>query len=271
MDRLDALPPAAIESPLVEAAGSPAKRIGVGDVISETFSVYGQNIVALVGSALAVFVVVGLVSGILQRAGGVLLLLLAAAVSLAGQALYTGFVVGLVRDVRDGRRDQTVGDLFSAAGPFILPLIGFGILFGIGAAVGFLLIVIPGLILVTFWSLGAPAIVVEGIGPIDAFGRSWRLVRGQAWQVFGVLVIIFLIVVVVQVVLAAIANPIGSGDFSTWIASIISGTLTAPIYAIAVTVMYYELAGGAAAPEPAAAAVSPPPSEPPPSPPPPAS
>lgn len=247
-------------------APAPAKRIGVGDVVGETFSVYGRHVAALIGSALAVFVVVGLVSGILQRAGGVLLLLLAMAVSLAGQALYTGFVVQLVRDVRDGRRDQTVGDLFSAAAPFVLPLIGFGILFGIGAAIGFLLIVIPGLILVTFWSLGAPAIVVEGIGPIDAFGRSWRLVRGQAWQVFGVLVVVFVIVVVVQIVLSAIANPIGSGEVSTWIASIISGTVTAPIYAIAVTVMYFELAAGSAAPEAAVTAAPPPPSEPPPPP-----
>jgi hypothetical protein len=248
----------------------PAKRIGVGDVIGETFSVYSRHVVALIGSAFAVFVVVGLVTGILQRAGGVLLLLLAAAVGLAGQALYTGFVVQLVRDVRDGRRDQTVGDLFSAAAPFILPLIGFGVLFGLGAAIGFLLIIIPGLILVTFWSLGAPAIVVEGIGPIDAFGRSWRLVRGQAWQVFGVLVVVFVIVVVIQIVLSAIANPIGSGEVSTWIASIISGTLTAPIFAIAVTVMYFELAGGSAGPAPAATAAPPPPSEPPPPPPPPA-
>jgi hypothetical protein len=250
---------------------APARRIGVGDVISETFSIFGQHLVALFGSALAVFIVVGLVTGILQRAGGVLLLLLAAAVSLAGRALYTGFVVALVQDVRDGRRDQTVGDLFSAAAPFILPLIGFGILFGIGAAIGFLLIIIPGLILVTFWSLGAPAIVVEGVGPIEAFGRSWRLVRGNAWQVFGVLLITFVIVVVIQIVLAAIANSIGNGEVSTWIASIISGMLTAPIFSIAVTVMYFELAGETAVPQAAAAPAPPPLSEPPPPPPPAAS
>lgn len=222
---------------------APAKRIGVGDVISETFSIYGQNLGALLGSALAVFVVVGLASGILQHTGGLILVLLGVAVSVAGQALYTGFVVELVQDVRDGRRDETVGDLFSAAAPYILPLIGFGILFGIGVAIGFILIVIPGLILLTFWSVGAPAIVVEGIGPIDAFGRSWRLVRGSAWSVFGVLLVVFIIVVVIQGVLSAIANPIGNGEASTWVASIVSGTITAPIYALAVTVLYYELAG----------------------------
>lgn len=233
----------------------PAKRIGVGDVISETFSIYGQNLGALLGSAVVVFVVVGLAAGILQSAGGLILVLLAGALRLAGQALYVGFVVKLVQDVRDGRRDQGVGDLFSAASPFILALIGFGILFGIGVTIGFILLVVPGLILITFWSVGAPAIVVEGIGPIDAFGRSWRLVRGNAWPVFGALLVVLLIVIVVGVVLAAIATPIGNGEASTWIASIVSTTITAPIFAIAVTVLYFELAGGtspAAASTPAA-------------------
>ncbi len=250
-----------------QPAPAPAKRVRAGDVIGETFSVYGENFVALFGSALAVFVIVGLAAGILQGVGGIILGLLAAAIRLAGQALFTGFVVELVKDVRDGRRDQTVGDLFSAASPFILPLIGFGILFGIGVAIGFILIVIPGLILLTFWSVGAPAIVVEGVGPIDAFGRSWRLVRGQAWPVFGALLLIWVIVLVVWFVFAAIANPIGNGEVSTWIASIVSTTLTAPIFAIAVTVIYFDLAGDTAAPD--AAAPPPPPSEPPPPPPPP--
>ena len=83
-------------------------------------------------------------------------ILLAAAIRVAGDALYVGFVVELVGDVRDGRRDQTVSDLFSSAAPYILPLVGFGILAGIGIAIGFVLIIVPGLILLTFWSVGAP-------------------------------------------------------------------------------------------------------------------
>ncbi|MEX2448147.1 MAG: hypothetical protein WD404_05315 [Solirubrobacterales bacterium] len=244
---------------------APAKRISVGDVVSETFSIYGQNFLALIGSALAVFVVVGLVAGILQGAGGLLLGLIAAALRLAGHALYTGFVVKLVQDVRDGRRDQGVGDLFSAAAPFILALIGFGILFGLAVTVGFVFLIVPGLILLTFWSVGAPAIVVEGIGPIDAFGRSWRLVRGNAWPVFGTLVVVLLIVILIGIVLAAIATPIGNGEAATWIAAIVSTTLTAPIFSIAITVLYYELAGDASIPEPPAG-VPPAASEPPPPP-----
>jgi hypothetical protein len=239
----------------------PTKRIGVGDVISEAFSIYGQNVGALLGSAIVVFAVVGLVAGLLQNAGGLFLVLIAAAVRVAGDALYVGFVVELVSDVRDGRRDQTVGDLFSAASPYILPLIGFGILAGIGIAIGFVLIVIPGLILLTFWSVGAPAIVVEGAGPIDAFGRSWKLVRGEAWSVFGVLLLVFLIVIVVQAVLGAIGAAIGVGGFIA--AAIIAAAVTAPVYAIAVSVLFFDLGGGGAIPDPVA---QPAPSQPPPPP-----
>jgi hypothetical protein len=249
-------------------APMPAKRIGVGEVISETFSIYGQNVGALLGSAIVVFVVVGLIAGLLQAAGGLIFILLAAAVRVAGDALYVGFVVELVGDVRDGRRDQTVGDLFSSAAPYILPLVGFGILAGIGIAIGFALIVIPGLILLTFWSVGAPAIVVEGVGPIDAFGRSWRLVRGEAWSVFGVLLLTFLIVLAVWAVLTAIGAAIGVGGVI--VAGIVSAAVTAPVYALAVSIIFFDLGGGAGIPDPVEpAAPSPPMSEPPPPPPPP--
>ena len=161
------------------------------------------------------------------------------------ETLYTGFVVTLVEDVRDGRRDQTVGDLVSSAAPAILPLIAFGILFAIGVTLGLILVIIPGLILLTFWSVGAPAIVVEGVGPIEAFGRSWRLVRGDAWSVFATLLVVLLIVIVIGVVLGVIATPISNA--ATVVAAIISSVITAPIFSLAVSVIYFDLGGGRAA------------------------
>jgi hypothetical protein len=226
----------------MEATSAPQKRISVGDVINETFSIYGANFGPLIGSALIVFIVVGILAGVLLAVGGVILGILAAIIRLAGEALYVGFVVKLVEDVRDGRRDQTMGDLFSAAAPSILSLIAFGILFGIGVGIGLILIIIPGLILITFWAVGAPAIVAEGAGPIEAFGRSWRLVRGSAWSVFGALLVTLIIVIVIGFVLGAIATPIGNGAII--VASIISGAVTAPIFALAVSVMFFDLGGG---------------------------
>lgn len=231
--------------PQMSASTGPRGRIRVGNVINETFAVYSQNFGALIMSALVVFLLIGVVTGLLQRSGGVVLNVIAGIIQLAAYALYTGFVVQLVRDVRDGRRDYAVGDLFSAATPAIIPLALFGLMFGIAVAIGFILIIIPGLILLTFWCVGAAAIVVENAGPIEAFGRSWNLVRGDAWSVFGTLLVVFIIIVVIQVVLAVIATPIGTAAIV--VASIISSVITAPISAIAISVMFFDLGGGAGA------------------------
>lgn len=241
----------------MEATSVPERRISVGDVINETFSIYGQQFVPLIGSAILVFIVVGIASGLLSAGSGVILALLASLVQLVGHLLYVGFVVKLVEDVRDGRRDEDIGDLFSSATPAILPLIGFSILAGIGVAIGLVLIIIPGLVLLTFWSVGVPAIVAERAGVFDAFGRSWNLVRGNAWSAFGVLVIVTLIWVAVGVVLVATANPIGDG--AILVANVVAGALTAPIFALAVSVMFFDLGGGRVVEAPAAAAPPPPP------------
>jgi hypothetical protein len=232
------------------------RQIGVGDVLNETFSIYGQNFGALIGGAIAVFVLVGIASGLLQNAGGLVLGTLALIVELVGRAIFVGFVVRLVEDVRDGRRDHTVGDLFSSASDAIVPLIGFGILFGIGVGIGFILLVIPGLFLLTMWSVGAPAIVVEKEGPIGAFGRSWRLVRGDGWRVFAVLLVVFLIGLAVSAVLLAIGHSIGSG--AVLVAGVVSAVITAPIYAIAVSALFFDLGGGQSASSEASTATAPP-------------
>jgi hypothetical protein len=256
--RLTLVRRAAYDSPSMEATSPPAKRIAVGEVINEVFSLYGRNVLALIGSAIAVFVVVGVATGLLETAGGIVLGVIAAIIQLAGHALYTGFVVRLVQDVRDGRRDHTVGDLFSATAPSIGALIVFGIFFGIGVGIGLVLLIIPGLILLTMWSVGAPAIVVERAGAFQAFGRSWRLVRGEAWSVFWTLVVVLLIVIAVGVVLGAIATPISDG--ATVVAAVISNVLTAPVFALAVSVMFFDLGGGEQGqPQPAASTTSPPP------------
>lgn len=244
------------QPPPPPAPDPPAKGdVSVGKVINETFSVYGDNLGPLIGSALIVFVVVGLVSALLSSAGGIILGLLAVIVSLIGQAIYIGFVVNLVEDVRDGRRDHSMGDLFSAASPAIAPLIGFGILFAIGVGIGFILLIIPGLFLITMWSVGAPAIVVERIGVFDAFGRSWGLVKQDGWSVFGSLLVTLIIVIAIKLILDLIGAAIGVGGLI--VANIIAGAVTAPIFAIAVTVIYFELSGGFQAAPAAAPAPSP--------------
>ncbi len=173
------------------------RSIDIGSVISRTFSIYADQASVLLPAAAVVFVVVGVISALLVVIAPVLAIL-AFIVILVGTTLFTGMVVELVADVQDGRRDATVGQLLNAATPVLGQLILVGILAGIGIAIGFVLIIVPGLILITIWSVAAPVVVLENPGGLKALGRSRELVKGNGWQVFGVIVVLVIGVSIVS-------------------------------------------------------------------------
>jgi hypothetical protein len=248
-------------------ASARTKRIHVGEVIGETFSIYGRHFVALIGSAIILFLVVGVVTALLSGPsrdslsfGELLLVLLAVIIRLAATALYTGFVVRLVEDARDGRRDITIGRLFSSAAPAIVPLIAMSILFGLGVGIGLILLIIPGLILLTIWAVTAPAIVVEGAGAIESFGRSRELVRGDGWSVFWTIVVVW----VITAVITGVFGLIGDALEGIWygVAISLASFVTAPIHSVAASVMFFNLGGGATATTTPGPEASPPPEAP---------
>lgn len=228
----------------------PERRLTVGGVISEAFELYGANAAPLIGTAVVVFLIAGVIQGILGDSGSIVLGFVGAIVALVAGVLYTGFVVSLVADVRDGKRDFSVGDLLRKASHAILPLIGNGILFGIAVTIGFLLLIVPGLYLLTIWAVVAPAIVIERAGVIEAFGRSHELVRGNGWTVFGAIVVAFLILIAASAIAGALGAAIG--DLAGRITlQVIANILAAPFAALVSSVLFFELRGSAPAAEPA--------------------
>jgi len=229
----------------VEAA-TPApgrRKIEVGRVLSESFTIYRENIGSLLGVGLLIALGFGIVIGLLNDNSDVLSQFIAYVLQLIAGALYTGFVVRVVQDVRDGKRDSTAGELLSSAMPAIGSLILFSILSGIGIGIGFILLIVPGLFLLTIWSVGAPAIVVEGKSGFEAFGRSHELVRGQGWEVFGVIVCVFLLIIASAIIAAAIGAVIGGG-LGAIIAAVLVLLLYMPIQALVQSVLFFDLGGG---------------------------
>ena len=231
----------------------PRRPIEVGRVIGEVFQIYRANASPLILSALLVFTAFGIVEALLGNAGGAVAQLLSAAVNLAGVALYTGFVVKLVEDIRDGKRDFSIGELLTSAYAYVGTLFANGLLLGAGIAIGFVAFVVPGLFLLTMWAVCSPAIVSEGRGPVEAFGRSRELVSGQGWPVFGAIVVAFLIQIAVAVVAIGIGAGIGTGGLI--VVSIIASALTAPISALVATVLFFDLGGGRPSADPDAQVV----------------
>jgi hypothetical protein len=245
------------------------RKLDVGATLSEVFSIYGAQAGVLLPVAFWLFLIVAIVNGVIGTS--LALLPIALAVGTIVGTLYQGMVVGLVRDVQDGRRDSSVGELVNSAMPVLLPLIGAGLLAAIGIGVGLVLFLVPGLILATIWAVIAPAIVIERTGVMKSFGRSQELVRGNGWPVFGVIAIAYVIVFVGSIVFAAIAAGIANGIFVRIVFSALASTITAPVIALVVAVLYYRLLGiaGTAPPAPGGPATPPLAGDPPPPPPPP--
>lgn len=227
-----------------------ARKLDIGGTLGQAFAIYREQAGVLLPLAFTLFLLVAVIEDVVSS--NLLLFPLGLAVSMIAGTLFQGMVVGLVSDVQDGRRDSSVEDLVRTATPVILPLIGAGLLAGLAIGVGFLLLVVPGLILMTIWAVIAPVIVVERSGVRAAFGRSRELVRDNGWQVFGVIVSVFLITVVVGILFTVIAVGISDTVVVRVLFNVIASTLTAPIAALAAAVIYFRLRElkGAAVSEP---------------------
>ena len=105
--------------------------------------------------------------------------------------------------------------------------------------IGFVLIIVPGLILITIWSVAAPVVVLERPGVFAALGRSRELVSGNGWQVFGVIFVLFFLVLFVSAGVEIAAD--SAGTAAGLVARVVVGVLTGPFSALAAAVLYFEL------------------------------
>ena len=211
-------------------------------VLGESWQLYRTHARHLLTIAAIVYVIAAIVSAVLQLAGGFVGTLLGLLVTLVAAFLLTAALVKAVQDVRDGTVNLSVGETLSAATPLIGPVAIAAILAAIVITIGFAAFIIPGLFLVTILCLIVPAIVIEGASPLDSFKRSWQLVKGHFWNVFGILCVVFLVLFAVDIVLWLIFSPLPNfiGHF---LSSVVGGTLVAPFIAVVTTLMYGRLSG----------------------------
>ena len=217
-------------------------KLDTAGVFERIFEIYRAQFTLLIPAALVVFVPVAVISGLIY-AGDVSIFgaLLVAAIATIATYWFQGMVVEAARDILDGRRDHTIGSLVQSVTPVIGPLIVAGILAGIGVGIGLLLLIVPGLFLLTIWAVIAPVIVIERKRALESFGRSRELVRGNGLKVFSVILVIFLLTLIVGAVIQALANSVSDSVAGYAVADLITRLLVAPFSALAAAVMFFEL------------------------------
>ena len=210
-------------------------------VLREAWALYRAHWRHFIPIALVFYLALSLLTLVLTLALGWLGALASVFVSLAGVFWLQGALVEAVQDVRDGRADLSIGETVRRVGPRFASLAGAGILAALGIVFGLVLLIVPGLFLATIWSLIVPVIVLEGRPAMESFSRSRELVRGHGWNVFGVIVLTFLILFATGIVLSLVLSALPD-SLQGYLQNVVSGAITAPFAALAWTLMYYRLA-----------------------------
>lgn len=212
------------------------------EVLGEAWGLYKRNWRHLLPIALVVYLLLSLLVLLLAALLGWLGAIAAVLVSIVGTFWIQGALIVAIEDVRDGRVDLSLGETLARVRPRITTLTLAGLLAGLGILFGLILLIVPGLVLLTWWLFITPVIMLEGASVMDSFGRSRELVRGNGWNVFGLIVLTILVLILAQIALGLILLALPDG-IQEYVGNVVSNTLLTPFVAAAWTLGYYRLRG----------------------------
>jgi hypothetical protein len=237
--------------------GGSIPQRGLGDILSVAFEVYKANAAKLIQIVAVVVIPLTFVLALLTQIAfkhhcdktstlsecvsglGHSLLISAIGwfIAIAIEQLLLGALTRGAAGALIGR-DVDVSASYQYAFSRLWPLIGLAILIALVVGIGFFLLFVPGVIFLVFLAASVPAFIVEGLGVTDSMSRSWQLVSGSWWHVFGVILVAAIIAGLINGILTAIG---GNTFFGVWILSAIAQIITAPFVAIVSVVLYVDL------------------------------
>ena len=195
-------------------------RFSVGGAISSSFGIYFSNFVFFTVLA-AIFLLpeffVAIIFPVVDLSyGGAEFLVGGVLTSIAVSIVSIGFMtsISLYAVVSNLRGQPTkVGDVISNG----LGRVGFAIVAiivtTIGVILGYLLLVIPGLIAMCMFFVAVPAATLEKVGPFEAISRSRFLTEGYRWSIFGIVIIFGIFNYLVEFIAGSVVSATASSSF----------------------------------------------------------
>jgi len=227
----------------------------VGRVLSRSFSTLFQNIVPF-GLLALVISAPPYVYGILfnipksmdlgnpEYGFSLADLIVTIAQFLLAYLLTAALVYGTIQHLRG--RTVNLGECIGRGLSMILPVIGVAIVSFLLVAIGFLALIIPGVIVVTMLWVAIPAAVIERNG-LSALSRSAELTKGYRWRILGLLIVLLFILFLLSLPIGAISGIFvisamnEGGSLSTiftvmmasnWVVASFTGAFSAVVYAV---------------------------------------
>lgn len=235
---------------------------GLGEILSNAFNIYKSNAANLLLIVAIVVVPLSFIGALLTEVAAspeettVEILgqpvtvaeprTFAVVIAAAIIAVAIGVVIWAISEaaIVRGASQATIGDSVDIEASYRWGLKRFGsvllvaVLVGLMVAIGFVLLIIPGIIFIVFLSVSIPALVIENRRGREAMRRSWNLVSGNFWHALVVILVAAIITGVVSGLIGAIG---GSNWFVRWIFTAIGQIVTVPFTAIVTVLLYLDL------------------------------
>ena len=113
-------------------------------------------------------------------------------------------------------------------------------------SLGLMVLIVPGYYLAVRWIFVGQVVVIEGLGAVASFRRSWQLSKGSWCYIFCTALIFYVVVIVAQF---AWSNLVVGGDdinrstLSFWgsLISALPGIVVVPVMSVLMTLMYLNM------------------------------
>jgi uncharacterized membrane protein len=225
------------------------RKLDFGRVIGQTFGVLGRQPLIIFGLTLVLAagpVLLNLyVSRQMLGGGAAATATLAQFASLGywlrvlAQALVSSFLevcLFFVAFSEVSGRKAGFGEVMTNGAKFFLPLFAVNVLSYSAIFIGFMLLIVPGVMLALAWCVAGPALVAERTGIIQVLGRSAQLTRGNRWRILGLFLIILVVVIIVEALLGVFS--MASGGMGSFLFSPVRLVIFALVSAITSAIAY---------------------------------
>jgi hypothetical protein len=255
-------------------AGMPGSQaiqgeLRLGDVLSRTFDLYKRYFMKYFIVFLVVEAVVGVLTTLVTRAFvlptlppnptpqqvfswfpaffGVLIPLITLTVTISWLfgSIADGTTIKLSSEALQRGQADLRGSLSFTVSK-LLSILAVGLITGIIIGLGFIALIVPGIILAIMFSLALPSVIIENSGVLDSLGRSRKLVGNRWLKSFALYLVLITIIAVIALIASLISAPFGAA--STVVSSLLSAFYL-PIFPIALTVYYHSNAARISQPQ----------------------
>jgi hypothetical protein len=156
-----------------------------------------------------------------------------------------GAIAVLVAAAIERDESLSAGAVFRALGGNASKVISASIMSGLMVLIGFILLIVPGFIVLSWTMVAVPVAAIEGFSNRSAISRSRELARGRMGHVLGTMLLAWVIVVALMLGLALVLGMlfalVGLPDRLTDMLSELVMVPLFPLVGVAVTLLYYDL------------------------------